>query len=54
VTGAEFGWWQGAEALTILIQVDKQLQSKFGTGAKYEAVARAALAEVERKSKAAS
>jgi hypothetical protein len=54
VTGAEFGWWQGAEALMILIQVDEQLQSKFGTGAKYEAVARAALAEVERKSKAAS
>jgi hypothetical protein len=54
VTGAEFGWWQGAEALTILIQADEQLQQKFGTGAKYEAAARAALAEVERKSKAAS
>jgi hypothetical protein len=54
VTGAEFGWWQGAEALTILIQADGQLQQKFGTGAKFEAAARAALAEVERKSKAAS
>jgi hypothetical protein len=50
VTGAEFGWWQGAEALRTLIDADELLQKKFGTGARFEAVARAALAEVESKS----
>jgi len=50
VTGAEFGWWQGAEALRILIEADELLQKKFSAGAKFEAVARAALTEVESKS----
>jgi hypothetical protein len=53
VTGAEFGWWRGAEALEIVIQADEQLQQKFGTGKKYEAIARAALTEVRQKAKAA-
>jgi hypothetical protein len=53
VTGAKFGWWHGDEALRILIQVDKQMQQTFHVGGKYEATARAALAEVTRKSKEA-
>jgi len=51
VTGAKFGWSGGAEALETLIAVDRDLQSRWGIGAKSEAVARAALAEVERRSK---
>jgi hypothetical protein len=51
VTGATFGWWHGAEALRILIRVDEDLQDRWGVGAKSEAVARAALAEVLRKSR---
>ncbi len=54
VTGAEFGWWAGAEALEIVIQADEQLQQELGTGKKYEAIARAALAEVRQKAKAAA
>jgi hypothetical protein len=46
VTGALFGWKDGDEALRILIRVDRDLQSRFGFGAKSEAVARRALAEV--------
>jgi hypothetical protein len=50
VTGAKFGWHDGAEALRILIRVDQSMQSRWGIGAKSAAVARAALAEVESKS----
>jgi hypothetical protein len=46
VTGALFGWKDGDEALRILIGVDRDLQSRFGFGARSEAVARRALAEV--------
>jgi len=49
VTGAEFGWWGGAEALRILVATDALVQHKFGVGAKYKATARAALSKVERK-----
>ena len=49
VTGAKFGWSGGAEALETLIAVDRDLESRWGIGAKSEAVARAALAEVERR-----
>ncbi len=49
VTGAEFGWWGGAEALRILVATDTLVQHKFGVGAKYKATARAALSKVERK-----
>ena len=49
VTGARFGWDDGAEALRILIRVDEDLQARWGFGAKSEAIARAALAEVESK-----
>jgi hypothetical protein len=50
VTGAGFGWWRGAEALRTLIRVDETMQSRFDVGRENEAQARAALAEVERKS----
>ena len=48
VTGAEFGWKDGDEALRILIRVDRDLQTRFGFGGKSEAVARRALADVRR------
>jgi hypothetical protein len=49
VTGARFGWSDGARALRILIRVDRDLQQRWGMGARAEAVARLALAEVERR-----
>ena len=51
VSGAKFGWFQGAEALRILVEVDKRVQASWGIGAKSEAVARAALATVQAKSR---
>lgn len=50
VTGARFGWSGGAEALRILVRIDRDLQARWGIGGKSLAVARAALAEVERRS----
>jgi hypothetical protein len=47
VTGARFGWWHGAEALRVLISVDRRVESQWGIGSRSEAVARAALAAVE-------
>jgi hypothetical protein len=49
VTGAEFGWHKGAEALRILIRVDRSIESRWGFGARSTAAAKRALAEVERK-----
>lgn len=49
VTGARFGWHDGAEALRILIRVDESLQRRWDFGARSEAVARSALAYVEAK-----
>jgi hypothetical protein len=49
VTGAKFGWSGGAEALATLIEVDMKLQARWDMGAKSANVARAALAEVERR-----
>jgi hypothetical protein len=51
VTGASFGWHDGAEALRILIRVDESLQRRFDFGSRSERVARRALAEVEAKAK---
>jgi PASTA domain len=51
VTGARFGWHDGAEALRILIRVDQSLERRFDFGARSEAVARSALAYVEAKTK---
>jgi hypothetical protein len=49
VTGANFGWSGGADALRVLIAVDRDLQARWGFGAESAAVASAALAEVEAK-----
>ncbi len=49
VTGASYGWQDGRKALKILIRTDERLQKRFGFGARSEAVARRALAEVERR-----
>jgi hypothetical protein len=51
VTGARFGWWHGAEALRLLIRVDRRVESRWGIGYRSEAAAREALAEVEAKTK---
>jgi hypothetical protein len=50
VTGARFGWSHGAEALQTLIAVDRQVERRWRIGAKSEAVARAALVQVHRRS----
>jgi len=49
VTGAGFGWWHGAAALRILIRVDRRVESRWGVGYRSEAVARRALADIERR-----
>jgi PASTA domain len=51
VTGAEFGWWHGDQALVKLIAVDQQVEQIWGLGHKSEKVARAALAVVRRQEK---
>jgi hypothetical protein len=51
VTGARFGWHDGAEALRILIKVDQSLQRRFDFGARSEVVARRALEYVEAQAK---
>ena len=51
VTGAGFGWWHGAEALRVLIRVDRRVESQWGIGYRSEAVARGALAAVEARAK---
>jgi hypothetical protein len=47
VTGARFGWWHGAQALRILIGVDRRTETLWGIGAKSRLLAQNALAEVE-------
>ena len=51
VTGANFGWSGGAEALRILIAVDERAQKLWKVGARSERVARRALVEVGKKSR---
>ena len=51
LTGAEFGWWHGAEALRVLIRVDRRVESQWGIGYRSEAAARRALAAVEARAK---
>jgi outer membrane biosynthesis protein TonB len=50
VTGARFGWWHGAEALEILIRVDRQAQRQWQLGKKSEAAASRALSAARAKS----
>jgi hypothetical protein len=51
VTGAEFGWWHGDQALVKLIAVDRKVEQIWGIGHRSEKLARAALARVRRESK---
>jgi hypothetical protein len=51
VTGAQFGWWHGAQALETLVTVDQQVERQWGIGGKSQAVARAALTQVRRRSR---
>jgi PASTA domain len=51
VAGAELGWWHGASALRTLIRVDKRVEARWGVGSRSESIARAALAQVEAKSR---
>jgi hypothetical protein len=46
VDGARFGWWHGAEALQILVDVDRRTESAWGVGSASEQVAADALAHV--------
>jgi hypothetical protein len=48
VTGARFGWKDGDDALRLLIRIDRDLQARFGFGARSAAVASRALADVSR------
>ena len=50
VTGASFGWADGAKALRTLVAVDDRVQELWGIGARSEQVARRALREVEARS----
>jgi hypothetical protein len=49
VTGALWGWQDGAEALRILIRIDERLQRRWDIGARSEKLARRARAEVLRR-----
>jgi hypothetical protein len=51
VTGARFGWADGAEALRTLVAVDKRVQELWGIGASSERLAANALAEVQARSR---
>jgi hypothetical protein len=51
VTGAKFGWYHGAEALEILVAVDRRAQQLWGIGERSEDVARLALERVKAKSR---
>jgi hypothetical protein len=50
VSGAQEGWWHGAEALRLLIAADRSAQSIWGIGSKSETIARSALADVRARS----
>jgi hypothetical protein len=50
VTGARFGWADGAEALRTLIAVDERTQQLWGVGAQSEQLARRVLADVAERS----
>ena len=50
VTGARFGWADGAAALRTLVAVDERVQQLWGIGSESEQIARRALREVEARS----
>ena len=49
--GARFGWWHGAEAVTLLIAADQKAEGLWGIGSKSELAARHVLAEVKARSR---
>ena len=51
VTGARFGWWRGAEALEILVDVDRRAERAWGLGGRSRIAAEQALREVRAKSR---
>jgi hypothetical protein len=51
VTGARFGWSQGAAALRTLIAVDSRVQELWSVGGRSETLARRTLANVEARSR---
>ena len=51
VTGAEFGWWHGAQALHTLLAVDDHVWGLWGIGDRSKVIAEQALAEVEARSR---
>jgi hypothetical protein len=51
VTGARFGWWHGAAALSLLVRADTKAEHVWGLGARSRAVAQRALVYVEAKSR---
>ncbi len=51
VTGARFGWWQGAEALERLLGVDRRVQTLWSMGKQGRLTAKRALAEVREQSR---
>ena len=51
VTGARFGWADGAAALRTLVEVDARVQKLWGVGAQSKLVARRALTEVEARAR---
>jgi PASTA domain len=50
VTGARFGWWRGAEALELLVAVDRKVERRWGIGTRSRRLAQRALAEVRARS----
>jgi hypothetical protein len=51
VAGARMGWWHGDAALRTLIAADDRVWALWGIGARSEAVAKHALAEVEARTR---
>jgi hypothetical protein len=51
VTGAKFGWWRGAEALRILVRVDRRAEKLWDAGPRSRLVALAAMRVVEARSR---
>jgi hypothetical protein len=51
VTGARFGWSGGAQALELLVAVDRDVERVWGLGSKSRAEAERALAEVRTRSR---
>ena len=51
VTGASYGWSNGAEALRILVEVDREVFRLWGIGERSEQLARRTLRDVEERSR---